>query len=151
MNSVQSVLYIGADHGGFQLKEQIKIYLGNAHPDFAIVDVGAFDEGSVDYPDIANRVCNGMHNDPGSVGIICCGTGIGVGMMANRHKGIRAAVVHDLATATLAKEHNNANVLCLGGRTTRPEIAEPMVTAWLRASFGGDRHMRRIAKFDLPL
>ena len=148
MNSTPKILYLGSDHGGFTLKEFLKSYLSETNPEWTVVDLGIFSEEAIDYPDIANTVAQAVVNAKGTQGIICCGTGIGVSMMANRHKGIRAAVVHDVFTATMAKEHNNANIICLGGRTTPPELAAPMVDAWLTTPFSEGRHTRRIEKLD---
>jgi len=141
-------LAIGADHGGLELKTQLIKYLKQTHPDITIEDMGTHSKDSVDYPDFAKLVAEVVAQKQADLGILVCGTGIGVSMMANRYKGVRAALVHNELTAKMAKEHNNANILCLGERTTDPKLAEKLVDTWLAAEFGGDRHERRVNKLD---
>ncbi len=139
---------LGADHGGFSLKETLKEHLKQQGSDYQIYDFGTYNEESVDYPDFANSVVDAIRKGECELGILCCGTGIGISMMANRYKGIRAAVVYDEYTARMSKAHNNANVLCLGGRTIAPEIAKKWVDIWLHTSFKEGRHTRRVSKLD---
>ena len=139
--------YLGSDHGALDLKNQLVSYIQTSYPDFEVVDLGTHSTESVDYPDIAGALSEKVLSSNG-VGILCCGTGIGMSLKANRYKGIRAALVYDTHTATLCKEHNNANVICLGGRTHSFEQAKEMVDAWMSAEFEGDRHERRLAKLD---
>lgn len=140
---------IGSDHAGRALKD----YLRNNLKDHVLEDFGTKGSDSVDYPDFAEKVCIALQEGKADLGILVCGTGIGMSLAANKFKGIRAAHVESIFTARMAKEHNNANVLCLGERVTGSENALLMVKAWLQANFGGDgdegvksRHERRIGK-----
>lgn len=135
---------IGSDHGGYALKEKIKEYLLNNG--YNVEDFGCFSEESVDYPDYALKVAKAVSYGEFDAGILICGTGIGISIAANKVKGIRAALCHDGLTARLAKQHNNANILCLGGRTTGIETAKDIVDNWLGSEFEGGRHLRRINK-----
>ncbi len=135
---------IGSDHGGFSLKEVIKKYL--IEKGYEVKDFGCFSEESVDYPDYAKRVAQAVAKGEYSVGVLMCGTGIGISIAANKVKGIRAALCHDGLTARLAKQHNNANIICIGGRTTGVETAKDIVDNWLNSEFEGGRHLRRINK-----
>jgi len=139
---------LGSDHGGYPLKTTIKAHLASKSPALELHDFGTEDDASVDYPDFARTVVQAIKKGKADVGILVCGTGIGISMMANRYKGIRAAVVHDEFTAKMAKAHNNANVLCLGGRTTDPDLAEKLVDIWLETPFEGGRHQARLDKLD---
>lgn len=143
-------IILGADHGGFELKEAIKSYLVS-HPASQCEDLGTHSTESVDYPDIADKVCQAIQEKPDTVGILCCGTGIGISIRANRHDQIRAACVYDTVTATMAKAHNNANILCLGGRTTPVKTAIELIQTWLDTPFDGGRHQRRIDKLDTAI
>ncbi len=137
---------IGSDHGGFALKEVILPLLQkNGHE---VLDVGCFDTESVDYPGLADLVCEKVQAGVAEKGILICGTGIGMSMAANKHKGIRAALCSEHYTAVMSREHNDANVLCLGERVTGPGVAEEIVSVWLETSFGGGRHLRRIELFS---
>jgi ribose 5-phosphate isomerase B len=143
-SSAKLRIVLGADHAGFRLKESIKKYLqSEGH---AVDDVGTMSEESVDYPDVAagaaHRVADG-HDD---LGIVVCGTGIGVTIAANKVAGIRAALVCDPATAHLAREHNDANVLALAGRVLKDDQAMHIVREFLATPFAGGRHERRIEK-----
>ena len=137
---------IGSDHGGFALKEVILPLLQDLGHD--IQDVGCYDTTSVDYPDFASAVCKSVHKGDADCGILICGTGIGMSMAANKKEGIRAALCSDHYTACMSREHNDANVLCLGERVTGPGVAEEIVKVWLATSFGGGRHLRRIELFS---
>ena len=139
---------IAADHGGLILKDALVTYLKEKSAAFDIHDFGTKDTSSVDYPDFAEAVVDDILAGKSQVGILCCGTGIGMSIKANRYKGIRAAVVHDVYTAKMAKEHNNANILCLGARTTSPETAYTLIDTWLSAAYEGARHEKRIQKLD---
>lgn len=136
-------LVIGADHGGFTLKERIKKWLESM--DFEVEDLGTFTEKSCDYPDFAGKVAGKVSEGKG-IGLLFCGTGIGMCMAANKVKGIRAALVFNEFTGKMAREHNNANVLCLGGRTTSFEQAKKAINAFLKSEFQGGRHLRRVNK-----
>ena len=137
-------IIIGADHGGFELKEIIKEHLDKKG--ISIDDVGTFDTSSVDYPDIAVKVCNKLLAKEGDFGILICGTGIGISITANKIHGIRAALCSDEFSARATRAHNNSNVLCLGGRVTGPELAKSICDAFLSGSFEGGRHQIRIDK-----
>ena len=136
---------LASDHGGFALKETIKAAL--AERGFAVVDLGSFDgETSVDYPDFAGTVAKSLLSGETEQGVLICGTGIGMSIAANKYPGVRAALVHDLFTARMAREHNNANVLVMGGRVLDKDGAVAMVNVWLDARFEGERHQRRLDK-----
>lgn len=137
---------IGADHGGFILKDEIVKYLKDLG--YKTVDVGCNAEDSVDYPDFAEAVSEKIVSGEAERGILVCGTGIGMSIAANRHLEIRAAVCHDEYTARMAKEHNNANVLCLGARVLGKLVAVEIVKAWIETEFAEGRHQRRIDKFS---
>ncbi len=135
-------LALGADHAGYVLKEHIKEYLKSKNIDFK--DVGTFKIESCDYPEFAYKVGQAVVNEEADLGILICGTGIGMSITANKIKGIRAALVHDEQTAKLSRQHNDANVLCLGGRILSEEEAIKIVEVWLNTSFEGGRHERRL-------
>ena len=135
---------IGSDHGGFELKEHIKKHLEERSLEYK--DFGCYDENSVDYPDIAEKVCNAINSGDADKGILVCGTGIGISIAANKIDGIRAAHCHDVYSAEMTKRHNNANVICMGGRVIGRELAFKIIDAWLDAEFEGGRHQKRIDK-----
>jgi len=135
-------LAIGADHAGYYLKEQIKEFLKSKNIDFK--DYGTFKIESCDYPEYAYKVGQAVVNGEADLGILICGTGIGMSITANKIKGIRAALVYDEQTAKLSRQHNDANVLCMGGRLTPEEEAKKIVDIWLNTSFEGGRHEKRI-------
>lgn len=135
---------IGADHGGYKLKEHIKCLLSDKG--FKVKDFGTYSTDSVDYPDIAKPLCESVAAGECECGILVCGTGIGMSIAANKVKGIRAAHVTDSYSARMTKEHNNANVICLGERITGIEIANDIVNAYLSAEFMGGRHEGRVEK-----
>lgn len=135
---------IGSDHGGYTLKEHIKKML--EEKGIEVKDFGTHSTDSVDYPDIAKAVCKSITNGECECGILICGTGIGMSIAANKIKGIRAAHVTDSYSARMTKEHNNANVICLGERITGIEIANDIVNAYLNAEFAGGRHEKRVTK-----
>lgn len=141
-------IFLGSDHGGFELRNTLKQYLQQTRKDIEIEDMGVEEEISVDYPDYALKVVKKVLKAEDHLGILVCGTGIGMSMMANRFKKIRAALVHNEFTAQMAKQHNNANILCLGARTTEAELAKKLVDIWLDSEFEAGRHTRRIAKLD---
>lgn len=135
---------IGNDHGGYELKMHIKKLLESKGVE--VKDFGIHNTDSVDYPDIAVPVCESVVNGECECGILVCGTGIGMSIAANKINGIRAAHVTDSFSARMTKMHNNANVICLGGRITGPEIASDIVEAYLKAEFQGGRHENRVNK-----
>ena len=133
---------LGCDHGGFGLKQEILSYLQQAG--YALNDLGCHSEESVDYPDFAERVCAAIGSRKADRGILICGTGIGMSMAANRYHHIRAALCQEPFSARMSREHNDANVLCLGGRVLGPSLALDIVRVWLATEFAGGRHLRRI-------
>jgi ribose 5-phosphate isomerase B len=137
---------LGADHGGYELKETVKQRL--LQTGHEVVDVGCFSTESVDYPDFAEKAVENILNGECRQGILICGTGIGMSIAANRHRRIRAANCSDVFSTKMSREHNDANVLCLGARILDTENAIEIVTVWLAAEFAGGRHQRRIAKFS---
>lgn len=138
------MIAIGSDHGGFELKAHIMKHLEESGVSFK--DFGCYDENSVDYPDIAKKVGNAVTAGECESGILICGTGIGMSIAANKIKGIRAALCSDVYSAKMTKQHNNANIICLGGRVTGRELACMMVDTWLGEKFLGERHQKRIDK-----
>ncbi len=143
--SVKSIV-IGADHAGFALKERVSEHL--KAKGIEVHDVGCFSEDRVDYPDIAGDVVSMMRVKQYPRAIIVCGSGIGVGMAANRYQGIRAVTANDIISARLSRLHNNANVLCLGGRIVAPEMAFEIIDTWLETPFEGGRHENRVCLID---
>jgi len=135
---------IGSDHAGFSVKETIKKYLENAG--YAVDDQGTGSEDSVDYPDFGKAVGERVALKRADFGIAVCGSGIGISIAANKVPGIRAALAHDIVTAQLAREHNDANVLALGARILTPAAALAMVQTFLDTPFAGGRHQRRLDK-----
>jgi len=135
---------IGGDHAGFQLKEIIKSKLESEG--YFLEDFGPFSDQSVDYPDFVHPVANSVENGEYNFGILICGSGNGVAMTANKHKGIRAAVCWNEMLAKLARAHNDANVLCLAGRFLDDELAMEIVDTFLKTDFDGGRHIKRIKK-----
>lgn len=139
-------IVLAADHGGFELKEIVKQALlkKNHH----VVDVGCSSIESVDYPDFAEKAIAAIQSGECKFGVLICGTGIGMSIAANRHRDIRAANCHNVYTARMSREHNNANVLSLGARVIKPDLALDIVENWLATEFAGGRHQQRIAKFS---
>jgi ribose 5-phosphate isomerase B len=135
---------LGADHAGFRAKETIKQYLEGAG--YRVEDVGTFSEESVDYPDFARAVGERVAAGRDDLGVLICGTWIGISIAANKVEGIRAALAHDSLTARRAREHNDANVLALGGEVVGEDEAIAIVQEFLNAQFAGGRHQRRIDK-----
>ena len=137
-------IVIGSDHGGIHLKEVLKQHL--AERGLEVTDAGTYTEDSCDYPDIAVKVCREITEGKAGKGILVCGTGIGMSMAANKVKGIRAALCGDVFSATMSREHNDANVICLGERVLGPGLAVSILDAWLDTEFAGGRHGRRVNK-----
>jgi ribose 5-phosphate isomerase B len=135
---------IGADHGGYALKEQLKPVIAGLG--WKILDCGAFDAASVDYPDYAYAVAQLVADGRARWGVVVDGAGIGSCMVANKVPGVRAALCYDLASAANSREHNHGNVLTLGAGLIGPNLAQQIVKVWLETPFGGDRHARRVAK-----
>jgi ribose 5-phosphate isomerase B len=138
------MIAIGSDHGGFALKEEVKVYLQKRNIQFK--DFGTFDDKSCDYPVYAEKACESIINGECDKGLLFCGTGIGISMAANKIKGIRAAACTDYFSAKYTRLHNNANVLCLGGRVLGGGLACELVEVFLNSEFeGGEKHERRVA------
>ncbi|MBZ4683223.1 MAG: rpiB [Fusobacteriales bacterium] len=137
---------LGADHGGYELKNIVKEYLKNNG--YEVIDFGTNSSDSVDYPEFAHKVGNSVVNKEADFGIVICGTGIGISIAANKIKGVRAALCHNVWTAKLTRQHNDANVLAMGGRVIGPGIALDMVEAFLNTEFEGGRHTNRVNKIE---
>lgn len=135
---------IGSDHGAVNLKEEVKKVL--AEMDIEVNDVGTYGVISVDYPDIAEKVAQSVVRGESDRGILLCGTGIGISIAANKIPGIRAALCHDVYSARMSREHNDANILAMGERVIGFGPAREIVRTWVTAEFGGDRHARRVNK-----
>ena len=134
--------YIATDHAGIDLKDYtVELLKDKGHE---VIDLGPFDKTRVDYPDYAVKVSESVLEDKSSQGILICGSGIGMSMAANRHTGIRAALCHDAYTATVARGHNDANILCFGERIVGKGVAESILDAWITGSFDGGRHTGRV-------
>ena len=135
---------IGCDHGALALKESVKKVLAELGAE--IDDIGTYTEDSVDYPDIAEKVCEKVISGEADRGVVLCGTGIGISMAANKIKGIRCALCGEAYSARMARAHNDANVLALGGRVLGPELAGDIVRTFFTQEFEGGRHARRVGK-----
>jgi ribose 5-phosphate isomerase B len=145
MNKISQIA-IGSDHAAYPLKEKIKAFL--THMGLKVEDVGAHNEDSVDYADFGAKVASAVAKGTYPRGILLCGTGLGMSMIANRFHGIRAALCHDLFAAIMSRRHNDANILVLGGRVTGDILALEIVKLWLETPFDGGRHQYRIEKLD---
>lgn len=139
-------LLIASDHAGWDLKKLLAEHARRAGHE--VIDLGTDSPDSVDYPDFAHRLAERLLAGDAPLGVLVCGTGIGISMAANRHKGIRAALCHDAFTADMARRHNDANVLCMGARTTGPGVALQMLEIFLSGGFEGGRHARRVDKIE---
>lgn len=139
-------IVLGADHGGYELKNTIKAHLEACG--FETIDVGTNSSESCDYPIFASKLCQKLQNGEADLGILVCGTGIGMSMAANKHKGIRAACCSDTFSARLTRLHNNANVLCLGARVLGAGLALDLVDNFVNAEFEGDRHIKRLSLIE---
>ena len=139
--------YIGTDHAGIELKDYIVELLKEKGHE--VEDLGPFSKDRVDYPDYAHQVSLNVLENEGTQGILICGSGIGMSMAANRHNGIRAALCHDAYTASVARGHNDANVLCFGERIVGKGVAESIIDSWIDSDFDGGRHCNRIEKIEL--
>ena len=140
------MIAVGSDHGGLALKEAVKSAL--AARGLEVDDFGTDNGDSVDYPDFAEKVAGAVSRGEVELGILVCGTGIGMSIVANKYPGVRAALVTDVFMAQMAKEHNNANVLVLGGRVLDESLAVNMVNVWLDSVYEAGRHQRRLDKIS---
>jgi len=139
-------LIMGCDHAAFQLKETIKAYLLGRGVE--VEDVGTYGEDSVDYPDFGARVAEQISAGKFKRGILICGTGLGMSMVANKYAHVRAALCNDLFLAKMSRRHNDANILVLGGRVIGDVLAIEIVQTWLDTPFDGGRHQQRLDKFN---
>ena len=138
--------FIGADHAGIDIKAYVKeLFEAKGHK---VEDLGPFNKDRVDYPDFAAKVCEAVLKNDGSKGILICGTGLGMSMSANKFDGIRAALCHNEYSATMAREHNDANVICLGERVSGQGMVEAIIDAWNSTEFAGGRHAGRVEKIN---
>lgn len=140
----KKIIAIGADHGGIHLKTDIMAYLDELAVPYK--DYGTYSDESVDYPDIAKVVGTAVLSGEAERGILICGTGIGIGIAANKMKGIRAALCHDVFSAKFSRAHNDANILTMGERVIGKGLAREIVHTWLTSEFEGGRHERRVKK-----
>jgi len=140
------MIAIASDHAGVALKTDICRLFQDLG--IEVEDLGPNDTRSVDYPDYAHLVAQGVSDGRIEWGVLICGTGIGMSMTANRHPGVRAALCHDAYTAEMARRHNDANILCIGARATGPGVAEQIAHVFAETEFEGDRHQRRVAKIE---
>lgn len=138
--------YIGADHAGIDIKAYVKeLFEKRGHQ---VIDLGPNTKDRVDYPDYAAKVCESVLKDNGSKGILICGSGIGMSMAANKFDGIRAALCHNEYSAKMAREHNDANVICIGERVSGFGMVEAIIDSWNNSSFEGGRHEGRVEKIN---
>jgi ribose 5-phosphate isomerase B len=144
----KTTVALAADHAGFELKDLLRDELKSAG--YPILDLGTNSSQSVDYPDFGRKLAEAVANGEAALGVVVCGTGIGISIAANRVPGCRAALCHDTTTARLARQHNDANVLALGARTTGVETAKDCLKTFLETAFEGGRHARRVAKLGAP-
>lgn len=141
-----SKFYIAADHAGYDLKQ----HLISKFPELKIEDLGTHNPDRVDYPDFADRVAAKIESDPNAIGILVCGSGQGMAIRANRYAKVRAALCWSEEVAQLSREHNNANILCVGSRFTAPALAELILKKFLSTQFEGGRHAGRVDKLGRP-
>jgi len=137
-------IVLASDHAGFRLKEEIKKFLIKKKN--KVLDLGTKNTNSVDYPDFAHLLSKKMKINNNKFGILICGSGIGMDMTANKHKNIRAALCYNIKSAKLSRQHNNANVMAIGARLTKKNVALKCVGAFIKTSFKGGRHLRRVKK-----
>lgn len=141
-------LYIASDHAGLSTKSEVIKFLEKKDC-CELIDLGTHSEKSVDYTDFAHELSKKVLEDSGSFGVLICGTGIGMSMAANKHKGIRAALCYDSYTAKMARSHNDANVLCFGARVVGFGVIESILEAWIDEPFAGERHEKRVKKIEI--
>ena len=144
MNSIFKKICISSDHAGYEIKEFIKEQIIKSK--ISIIDLGPFLKKSVDYPDYAKKVSNRVSKRKSDIGILVCGSGTGMAISANKTKGIRAAVGYNIKSTQLSRQHNNANVLCLGSRLTKRKDIKKIIKIFFNTKFEGGRHKRRVKK-----
>ncbi|HIV80801.1 MAG TPA: ribose 5-phosphate isomerase B [Candidatus Avanaerovorax faecigallinarum] len=140
------IIAVASDHGGFELKNRVREHLKERG--IKVVDLGTDSEESVDYPVYGKACAEAVASGKADLGVVCCGTGIGISIAANKVKGIRCGLCTSVEMAELTKKHNNANMIALGGRTTDPDLALQIVDRWLDTDFEGGRHQRRVDMLD---
>jgi ribose 5-phosphate isomerase B len=138
--------YIGTDHAGYLIKEDVKKLLKERNCE--VIDLGPDSGDRVDYPDFGHKVARAVAADKGSFGIVICGTGIGISISANKIPGVRAALCHDAYTAQMARAHNDSNILAFGQRVVGLGVVESMIDAFISTPFEGGRHALRVAKIE---
>ena len=148
MNKKVKKIFIGNDHAGKDLKDFLINFLKENYKEIEVINVGTDSYESCDYPDYAKEVSLNVLREEDSIGILICGTGIGMSIAANKIKGIRAALCYNSTTAKLARQHNNANILCLGQRIIGFELAKDIVDTFIKTEFEGNRHLNRIIKIN---
>lgn len=136
---------VGADHGGYDLKEEVVKHLKDK---YLVEDYGTYSKESIDYPDVSSKVTKAIQVQEADLGILICGTGIGMSIAANKQEGIRAALCGDTYSAKLTRQHNDSNVLCLGARVVGSGLALMIVNTWIDAEYEGGRHQNRIDKIE---
>ena len=144
MRNLFKKICIASDHAGFKMKESIKDFLINRN--ISIIDLGPMNDNSVDYPDYAKKLSHRVKSKKSDIGILVCGSGTGMAMSANKIKGIRAAVCYNLRSTRLSRQHNDANIISIGSRLTKKDIALKLVSVFLKTKFEGGRHLRRVKK-----
>tara|TARA_B100000242_G_scaffold169435_1_gene121279 strand:- start:970 stop:1407 length:438 start_codon:yes stop_codon:yes gene_type:complete len=144
LNFLFKKVCIASDHAGYKLKENIKDHLINKY--ISIFDMGPFENKSVDYPDYAKKLAKRVKAKKSDIGILVCGSGTGMAISANKIKGIRAAVCYNIRSTRLSRQHNNANIIALGARLTKKSVSLKLVETFLKTSFEGGRHLKRIRK-----
>tara|TARA_Y100001935_G_C17189002_1_gene449053 strand:+ start:360 stop:797 length:438 start_codon:yes stop_codon:yes gene_type:complete len=144
LNFIFKKVCIASDHAGYKLKESIKDHLINKY--ISIFDMGPFENKSVDYPDYAKKLAKRVRAKKSDIGILVCGSGTGMAISANKIKGIRAAVCYNTKSTRLSRQHNNANIIALGARLTKKSLSLKLVETFLKTSFEGGRHLKRIRK-----
>jgi ribose 5-phosphate isomerase B len=139
-------IVIGSDHAAYALKEKVKAFLNDRS--IEVDDIGCYSEDSVDYPDVGIKLASMVSSGKNGQGILMCGTGLGMSMVANKFPHVRAALCNDMFSAIMSRRHNNSNILVLGGRVIGDILAMEIVKVWLETPFDGGRHQRRLEKFD---
>ena len=140
-------IIIGSDHAGFPMKEKVKAFLQDRG--LVVEDAGTISKESVDYTDFGKKVASKVSDNTFERGVLICGTGLGMSMVANRFKGVRAALANDLFSAIMSRRHNDSNILVMGGRLIGDTLALQLVETWLETPFEGGRHQERLAKMDI--
>ena len=147
-SGTKETIAIASDHAGFDLKSDLAEYMEDSG--YQILDLGTNGPDSVDYPDFAHALADALEQGKTIKGVLVCGSGIGISIAANRHEGVRAALIHDALGARMCRQHNNANVIVFGGRMIGPETAKDCLGIFLNTEFEGGRHARRLEKLAPP-